>query len=246
MIWTISDLHLSAAHPKPMDIFGSHWKNHAERIAAAWQARVAPQDWVLLAGDISWAMKLPDALLDLRWIDALPGRKVLIRGNHDYWCPRSVGSVRRNLPPSLTLLSADAVDIGTAIVCGTRGWLTPETPGFDPEKDQTIYIRELGMLDRALTQARQLAQGTRPIIVMIHYPPFINGQASEFAHHIAAGGAQTCLYGHLHRPHDWATAVQGLVDGVYYQLTACDYLGFGPVAVRGLGDYDARIGHHQK
>jgi uncharacterized protein len=233
-IWTISDLHLSAAHPKPMDIFGSHWKNHAERIAAAWQARVAPDDWVLIAGDISWALKLPDALLDLLWIDALPGHKVLIRGNHDYWCPRSVGPVRRKLPPSLNILAADALDIGEIVVCGTRGWITPETPGFDPAKDQAIYERELSMLERALAHAEQLAQNTKPIVVMLHYPPFFNGQPGAFAQRIAASSARTCLYGHLHRPHDWATAVQGLVDGVYYQLTACDYLGFGPVAVRGI------------
>ncbi len=236
MIWTISDLHLSAAHPKPMDIFGSHWKDHAQRIAAAWRARISPDDWVLIAGDISWALKLPDAMLDLQWVDALPGRKVLIRGNHDYWCPRSVGAVRRHLPPSLTLLGADAVDIGEAVVCGTRGWSTPETPGFDTEKDLAIYTRELGMLERAIVHAQRLAQGAKPIVVMIHYPPFFNGQASAFARCIAAGKVQACIYGHLHRPNDWATAVQGSIDNVFYQLTACDYLSFGPVAVRGLGN----------
>ncbi|NJN16941.1 MAG: metallophosphoesterase [Oscillochloris sp.] len=234
MIWTISDLHLSLAHPKPMDIFGPHWKSHPERIATAWRTRVQPDDDVLIAGDISWAMKLPDALIDLHWIDVLPGRKVLIRGNHDYWCSRSPGPVRRHLPPSLTLLSADAVELAEAVVCGTRGWITPETPGYQQSRDDTIYQRELTMLDRALAHAVKLAAGTKPIIVMIHYPPFLNRQPTEFARRIAAAGVAACIYGHLHRPHDWATAVQGEVDGVFYQLTACDYLGFGPVAVRGL------------
>jgi predicted phosphohydrolase len=234
MIWTISDLHLSTAHPKPMDVFGPHWKNHPERIAAAWRERVAPDDWVLVAGDISWAMKLSDALIDLRWIDALPGRKVLIRGNHDYWCSRRVKPIRPHLPPSLSLLGADALDLGPAVVCGTRGWSTPGTPGHDPATDDPIYERELGMLDRALEQAAELAAGARPIIVMLHYPPFLNRQPTEFARRIAAAGARACVYGHLHRPHDWAAAVQGQVEGVFYQLTACDYLGFGPVAVRGL------------
>jgi hypothetical protein len=234
-IWTISDLHLSTARPKPMDIFGSRWKDHAQRIAAAWQARVRPDEWVLLAGDISWAMKIAEALPDLAWIEALPGRKVMIRGNHDYWFPRRVGPLRAHLPPSITALSGDATDIGAAVVCGTRGWITPDTPGFKAETDTRIYERELNLLDSALRAAQQLAQGQRPIIVMIHYPPFLNQQPTAFAQRIAAAGAAACIYGHLHRPEDWATAVQGRVEGVDYQLTACDYLGFGPVAVRGLG-----------
>lgn len=234
MIWTISDLHLSHAKPKPMDIFGPHWKDHPERIAAAWRARVRDDDWVLIAGDVSWAMKLPDALVDLRWIDALPGRKVIIRGNHDYWCDRRVSPLRRHMPPGITLLGADAVDIGEAVVCGTRGWVAPGTPGYTPATDEPIYQRELTLLDRALAHGRQLAGAARPLIVLIHYPPFLNRQPTEFARRIAAAGAKVCIYGHLHRPYDWAAAVQGCVDGVDYQLTAADYLGFGPVAVRGL------------
>jgi predicted phosphohydrolase len=234
MIWTLSDLHLSHAHPKPMDIFGPQWRNHPERIAAAWRARVAPDDWVLVAGDISWAMKLPDALVDLRWLDALPGRKVLIRGNHDYWCSRRVNPIRSYLPPTIILLSADAIDIGEAIVCGTRGWITPETTGYNPATDDSIYQRELTMLDRALAQAHELAGAAKPIVVMLHYPPFFNQQPTEFARRIGASGARACIYGHLHRKQDHDNAVNRTVDGVSYQLTAADFLDFGPVAVRGL------------
>lgn len=235
MIWTISDLHLSHAQPKPMDIFGPHWRNHPERIAAAWQARVAADDWVLLAGDISWAMKLPDALVDLRWIDALPGRKVLIRGNHDYWCSRRVNPLRPHLPPSLTLLGADACDIGAAVVCGTRAWVTPETPGYTSATDEPIYQRELSMLDRALAQGRQLAQNQKPLVVMLHYPPFVNQQPTEFARRVLAARPSACIYGHLHRKADHDNAVNRTIDGVSFQLTSADFLGFGPVAVRGLG-----------
>jgi predicted phosphohydrolase len=233
MIWTISDLHLSSANPKPMDIFGDRWKNHPQRIAAAWRERVQPSDTVLIVGDISWALKLPEALPDLQWIAELPGQKVLSRGNHDYWWESS-GRVRRQLPPSLTVVQADALDIGEAVVCGTRGWITPETPGFKPAEDQVVYNRELVRLDLALGAARKLAVGAKPIIVMLHYPPFLDRKPTEFAFRIAAAGAAACIYGHLHRPHDWAMATQGLGDGVFYQLTSCDYLGFGPVAVRGL------------
>ncbi|MBP1466369.1 metallophosphoesterase [Candidatus Chloroploca sp. M-50] len=234
MIWTISDLHLSHAHPKPMDIFGAHWRDHATRIATAWRARVAPDDWVLIAGDISWALKLADALVDLRWIDTLPGRKVLIRGNHDYWCPRKVGSMRRHMPPSLNLIGADAFDLGSAVACGTRGWVTPEMPGYDAVTDEPIYRRELGMLDRAIAQGQQLAANKRPLIIMLHYPPFVNQQPTEFAHRIAASGASACIYGHLHRVHDHQNAINHTIDGVAYQLTSADFIGFGPVAVRGL------------
>lgn len=216
-----------------MDIFGSRWANHPERIAAAWHAHVRPEDVVLIAGDISWAMRLDEALPDLYWIDALPGRKIMSKGNHDFWWQRA-GPLRPHLPPSIAVVEADALDAGEAVVCGTRGWLVPEMPGFDAATDMRIYNRELGRLDRALAAARRFAAGQKPIVVMIHYPPFFEGKPTEFARRIAASGAAACIYGHLHRPVDWATAVQGRVDGVYYQLTSCDYLGFGPAAVRGL------------
>jgi uncharacterized protein len=233
MLWTISDLHLSFAQPKPMDIFGDRWRDHPARIAAAWRALVADGDLVLLGGDISWAMRLSEALPDLRWIDALPGQKAMIKGNHDYWWDR-VGPLRPHMPPSITPLEASAARFGDVVVCGTRGWITPETPGFDSSTDTRVYQRELGRLDRALDAAQALAEGTWPIVVLIHYPPFLNGQPTAFAERIAAAGAAACIYGHLHRPHDWAQAIQGRVDGVFYQLTACDYLGFTPVAVRGI------------
>lgn len=235
MLWSISDLHLSFARPKPMDIFGSRWKDHPERIAAAWRARVKPDDVVLLAGDTSWAMKLQDALVDLEWIAALPGRKIISRGNHDYWwSSERTNRVRRSLPPGIDILEASAIDVGEAVVCATRGWNAPETPGFQESVDRPYYERELARLDKALAEAQRLAEGKRPIVVMIHFPPFVARRPTEFARRIAAAKASACVYGHLHRPEDWATATQGVVDGVYYQLTSCDYLGFGPVAVRGL------------
>lgn len=216
-----------------MDIFGDRWKNHPERIAAAWRARVRDDDVVLVAGDISWAMKLDDALVDLRWIDALPGRKILSKGNHDYWWERA-GPLRPRLPPSISVVEADAIDLGDVIVCGTRGWQTPEMTGYHEETDRRVYNRELGRLDRALAAAQKLSAGNKPIIVMIHFPPFIDHRPTEFARRIGSAGAAACIYGHLHRVQDWNAAKQGVVDGVFYQLTACDYLGYTPVAVRGL------------
>lgn len=227
-IWAIADLHLSFAAPKPMDVFGDRWRNHPERIAAAWRERVADDDVVLVAGDNSWALKFPEALIDLQWIAALPGRKVLTKGNHDYWW--DVARKRRaELPPSLTLVEADAAVCGDWVFCGTRAWVTPGHPAYAPETDERIYNRELGRLDRALQAAHRLAEGQRPIGVLLHYPPFFpDGRPTRFAEMIAAAGAKFCVYGHLHRRADWNVAVQGVRDGVRYHLTACDFLNFVP------------------
>lgn len=232
MIWTISDLHLSSAHPKPMDIFGPRWRNHPERIATAWRRSIAPDDTVCIAGDISWAMHLEDALLDLAWIDALPGKKYCIKGNHDYWWDRA-GPIRARMPATITLVEADAVDAGEAIVCGSRGWSAPGMPGFDPKVDQRIYSREVLRLERALQHAQKIAAG-KPIICMVHYPPFIDKKPTDFVRLCEQYGASSCLYGHLHRVDDWNSAVHTTVNGISYQLTACDYLDFTPVPVRGL------------
>lgn len=227
-IWAIADLHLSFAVPKPMDIFGERWSDHAGRIASAWRERVAADDLVLLAGDISWALKFGDALLDLRWIGELPGRKVLTKGNHDYWWD-AARKRRSELPPSLTLVEAGAVECGGWVLCGTRAWVTPEHPTFDPASDERIYRRELGRLERALAAAEVLAQGELPIGVLLHYPPFLpTGVPTRFAELISAAGAKFCVYGHLHRRADWNMAVQGQRGGVRYHLTACDFLGFVP------------------
>lgn len=227
-IWAIADLHLSFAMPKPMDVFGERWRNHPEKVALAWHGCVAADDLVLLAGDTSWALKLPDALVDLRWIDALPGHKVLTKGNHDYWWD-SARKRRSELPPSLTLVEADAIVHGDWVLCGTRAWVTPGHPTFDPTADERIYKRELGRLERALAAAQLLAAGSKPIGVLLHYPPFYpDARPTRFAELLAAAGVAFCVYGHLHRRADWNVAVQGVRDGVRYHLTAADFLNFSP------------------
>lgn len=231
-IWAIADLHLSFAAPKPMDIFGERWRNHPERIAAAWRTRVAADDLVLLAGDTSWALKLPEALPDLQWIAELPGRKLLTKGNHDYWWDVA-RKHRAMLPESLALVEADAVDCGAWVLCGTRAWVTPGQATFDPATDERIYNREIGRLERALAAAQRLAQADaqqrKRIGVLLHYPPFYpDGRPTRFAQMLAAAGVAFCVYGHLHRRADWNVAVQGVRDGVSYHLTAADFLNFVP------------------
>ncbi len=227
-IWAIADLHLSFAMPKPMDVFGERWRDHPQRIAAAWYERVTDDDLVLIAGDISWALKLPNALIDLQWIMDLPGTKVLTKGNHDYWWD-AARKRRAEWTPRLLLVEADAVECGDWVLCGTRAWLAPDHPAFNPETDERIYKREVGRLERALAAAQRLSGSTKRIGVLLHYPPFLpDRRPTRFAELIAAAGAAFCVYGHLHRRADWNSAVQGEHDGVYYHLTSCDFLNFAP------------------
>jgi predicted phosphohydrolase len=238
-IWAIADLHLSFAAPKPMDIFGERWQRHPERIAEEWRRLVARDDLVLLPGDNSWALRFPAALPDLEWIAALPGHKLLTKGNHDYWWDDARKYLRRQqagqevggpvFPASIAFLEAEAVERNGWVLCGTRGWITPGLPTFKPETDQRIYSRELGRLERALASAAARAEGRKPIGVLLHYPPFLpDGTPTAFADMIAAAEASFCVYGHLHRRFDWEHAEQGKRQGVCYHLVSCDYLGFTP------------------
>ena len=227
-IWAIADLHLSGGQDKPMDIFGGHWRDHQAQIAEAWRACVAADDLVLIAGDISWAMRLHEVAADLAWIEALPGRKILSKGNHDYWWS-SRSRVRSILPPSIQIVDCDALQVDSVVLCGTRGWLVPGDRDFTEETDRRIYERELGRLERALAGAKLLAQQQLSIVVMLHFPPFREGTPTAFAERIIAAGASACVYGHLHQPDQWAQATNGWVDGVQYWLTACDALSFKPL-----------------
>ena len=123
-IYAIADLHLPGGDIKPMDVFGAHWAGHFEKISEDWRARVKPEDVVLLPGDISWAMALTDARQDLEAIGALPGSKVLLRGNHDYWWS-GIGRVRDILPPDMYAVQNDCLCLNDTLICGTRGWLLP-------------------------------------------------------------------------------------------------------------------------
>ena len=123
-VWAIGDLHLSGANPKPMEKFGNHWKNHNEKISLAWRNMVSANDLVVVAGDISWAMKLPEAIIDLEWLARLPGRKAIIRGNHDYWWS-SLSKMRNIAPESIEFIHNSAVRVNDVVVAGTRGWMLP-------------------------------------------------------------------------------------------------------------------------
>lgn len=226
-LFGLADLHLGDAVDKPMDIFGPVWERHQERIDRNWRARVGPDDCVLVPGDISWAMKLEEALPDLRFLEALPGRKILLKGNHDYWWT-SRGKVEAVLGPSIRLLQNDAIDLGQGLgVVGTRGWNPPEAPRSTAE-DKKIYDRELQRLQLSLKAA---AGRFDRLVAMLHYPPIYKGLGDTgFVPLLREAGAKVCLYGHLHGP-DHRFAVSGERDGIRYYFVAADAVDFTPVEI---------------
>ena len=226
-IFAIGDPHLSAVNPKPMNVFGGNWDNHLERIQAAWRASVSDEDLVLVPGDISWAMQLEDAAPDLESLGILPGRSVIIRGNHDYWWS-SLRKVRSILPSNMQAIQNDALDFGSVVVAGTRLWTSPGSQVFKTEEDEKIYRREIGRLELSLQAAKKLRREDQPLIVMLHYPPFNERtEDNEATQLLAAYDADIVVYGHLH---DKSTryAFEGEWNGIVYHLTSCDHLDFVP------------------
>lgn len=223
-MFAIGDLHLPGGDEKPMEVFGDHWENHFARISQDWRSRVGDGDTVLLPGDTSWAMQLEAALPDLAAIGALPGRKLIIKGNHDYWWG-GIGQVRRILPEGMHALQHDALDVGDAVVCGTRGWVYPtgNTP-LTPE-DERIFSRELLRLEMALKAAVPMAQG-RPVVVMLHYPPlYAQDRDTPFTRLMEKYPVHTVVYGHLHGA-GIRGGFTGMYRGIRYRLCSCDSLDF--------------------
>jgi predicted phosphohydrolase len=232
-VFAISDLHLSEAAGKPMDVFGGVWEDHANRIASNWDASVGPSDLVLIPGDISWAMTLQEAETDLAWIGSRPGLKVLVRGNHDHWWA-SISKVRSALASNVFAIQNDSIAFGRFVVCGTRGWVLPGRPDYG-EHDEKIHAREVLRLRMSLESAARSASevesstGVRAVtLAMIHYPPIIGSQReSEFARVLEEHGVAHCVYGHLHGE-GLKSGFNGTLGSVCYSLVSADYLGFRP------------------
>jgi len=228
-LFAIGDLHLSGGDDKPMDVFGPQWDRHFLHIQENWRQTVREEDTVLIPGDISWAMKLEDARTDLEEIGRLPGKKILCKGNHDYWW-NSISQVRAVMPDGMTALQHSAADLGEAVVCGTRGWLIPTAETPLSTQDEKICLREAERLRLALEEASRLAGG-RPLIAMTHYPPLTAGETDTlFTRLMEEYRVHTAVYGHLH-----GTGIQngwtGELRGVRYHLVSCDSIGFCPKAI---------------
>ena len=223
-IWAISDLHLPAG-VKPMDVFGSHWKDHCERIRLNWLERVASDDIVLLPGDLSWAMNLSEFAQDAQYLGELPGQKLLVRGNHDYWWS-SIGRVRAALPKGCLALQNDFVLMDGMLFAGSRGWLLPSC--FTDASDEKYYQRERIRLELSLQAARSVSQ-TAPLYALIHYPPCTSTDEG-FSDLLEKYKVNTVVYGHLHGT-AIAGAFRGIKNGIRYELCSCDSIGFAPMLV---------------
>ena len=227
-VYTIADLHLSLDGKKPMDVFPG-WNDYVSRLTKNWNALVTPQDTVVIAGDISWAMKLEDADLDFAYLDRLPGKKLLLKGNHDYWW-----STRKKIEAYLTnrgfstlsIVHNSAVPVGEIAVCGTRGWLyNAETP-----EDQKIVNREVGRLTTSLKEAESL--GLRPV-VFLHYPPLYDDQrCEEILNVLKEWNIRDCYFGHIHGSQAAKRAVVGEYSGIKIHSISPDTVQFTPVLVR--------------
>ncbi len=227
-LFAIADPHLSRADPKPMDVFGGNWAGHPEAFFAGWRETVGPDDIVLVPGDVSWAMRLDDALVDLRDIAELPGRKVLLRGNHDYWWP-SISKLRRALPEGMYAIQNDALEIDGVVVAGTRGWVCPGSRGFTAE-DQRVYLREVERLSLSLAAARRLQGDYR--VVMLHFPPTnARLEPSGFTDLIEDYAPDALVFGHVHGEEPVLTRL----PGIDLHFVAADALGFRPRLVADLG-----------
>lgn len=221
-LFAIGDPHLSGAQAKPMDVFGPRWAEHPGSFFAGWRRVVGEGDVVLIPGDISWAMRLEEALVDLEAIAELPGTKVLLRGNHDYWWP-SLSRLRAALPERMLAVQNDAVRVGPYVVGGTRGWIAPGSPGFEAA-DLKIYQREVARLALSLQAMRRAGPGIR--VAMLHFPPTNpRGEPSGFTELLAEAELDALVFGHVHG--DAAVPLPEL-PGVAVHFVAADRIGFEP------------------
>lgn len=223
-IYAIGDLHLSSSVNKPMDIFGKQWEGHSTRIEENWKSIVTDKDIVLIPGDISWGMNMDEAIMDLEFIHKLPGRKILTRGNHDYWW-QGINKLNK-LYENMYFLQNTVYTIGEYGICGSRGWLCPNEIGHD-ERNEKIYKREAQRLKLSLDQAQKA--GCKRLIVMLHYPPTNEKrEPSLFTELFKDYPVTHVIYGHLHGIESFSNSIQGRHDGIEYNLVSADFISFCP------------------
>lgn len=228
-IFAIGDMHLEGGTGKTMDIFGEHWHHHDEKIFTAWEKIGRDDDLLLVVGDSSWAMRLEEAKADLDRIGQMKGTKILLKGNHDYWWD-SAKKLTQVLHPSIRIVQGNAVIINRVAIAGTRGWVCPNDPYFQPH-DQKIYEREVGRLKIALESLQKQLSEYDYLIVALHYPP--TNQVHEptgFTTLIEDAEATVCVYGHLHGE-AIKTAFTGLHNHTIYYLVSADATAFAPVEI---------------
>ena len=230
MIYAISDLHLSFSVSKPMDIFGYKWENHYERIRENWISKIKNDDTVIIPWDISWTMTLDEAKADFEFIQSLPGKKIIGKGNHDYWWQTKKkldNFFSENGFDSISILYNNAYKVENKIICGTRGWIVENTPS---ESDEKIILREAGRLEASVAEGKKLLENDEEIIVFLHYPPAYRGETSvPIVKVLVKENIKRCYYGHLH------SAEKRFLINKYgntcLDLISSDFIEFDPVLI---------------
>ncbi len=221
-IFAISDLHITGDPEKSMEIFGGNWVGYLDKIKADWEKKVSAEDIVLISGDISWAMTLENALKDINTLGDLKGKKVFIKGNHDYWW-QGIGRIRNALEDGFYALQNDGIKFGNVVICGSRGWCVPGSPEFQTH-DEKIYLREIERFKLSLKAAAKLREDGDKLIAMIHYPPFtLKHEDTGFTEIFEEYGVNAVVYGHLHGAFIKADRLTEK-NGVKYYLTSCDMI----------------------
>lgn len=228
-IYALADLHLSFGTDKPMDVFGDAWGDYTTKIEENWQSVITDKDLVVIPGDVSWATYIEDACEDFKFINRLNGKKVILKGNHDYWwttLSKMNKFLTENSFDTITILNNNAIAFEDAAICGTRGWWYKDGQS---EEDERILDRERKRLVLALEEAVKLKKDR--IIVGIHYPPVcIDSPNRDFLEIMKQYNVETCVYGHLHS-FSHKNAVTGMVEGINLKLVAGDYVNFVPILV---------------
>ena len=227
-VYAIADLHLSFGTDKPMDVFNG-WQNYTERIEKNWQRLITQDDTVVIAGDISWAMNIKDTYADFDFINRLNGKKIIIKGNHDYWWTTKA-KMDRYISDSgfdtISILNNNYFVADETAICGSRGWF------YDAETDADMKIlnREVGRLRMSIEPA--IKAGYDPV-VFLHYPPIYNNmECDEIMNVLRAYNIKKCFYGHIHGGNAAKKAFTGEKYGIQFRLVACDYIGFMPLAIK--------------
>ena len=231
-IYVIADLHLSFSVDKPMDVFGNNWEYHADKIKRNWIEKVKPGDTVILPGDFSWATYLDESKQDFEYLNSLPGKKILLKGNHDYWW-NTVSKMKKFLNENnfdnIDFLYNNSYLIENKIIVGTRGWIT----NLKNKNDIKILKRENLRLEMSIKDGIQKYGDDKEFIAFIHYPPFYKEAVSEdidFIKTLNKYNIKKCYYGHLHGD-SHKEAIEGLVNGIEYKLISSDFLDFNLIKV---------------
>lgn len=228
-IYVIGDLHLSFGVDKPMDIFGNNWENHTDKIRKNWLVKVKEEDTVILPGDFSWATYLDEAYRDFMFLNSLPGRKILLKGNHDYWwetLSKMKNFLKENFFDNIDFIYNTSILVENKIIVGTRGWTT-----LNPNQEENLKMlkRENERLKLSIEDGIRKFGTDKEVIVFIHYPPFFKDIVSDEINFIKTmnkyANIKRCYYAHLHGE-SHKDAIEGLLDEIQYKLVSSDYLKF--------------------